>query len=579
VVNGKTATSSSDFIVNASAPAIVSVNPELGEVGTTLELSGANFTAGAKVYIGAIEATDVVVVSTTKITAKVPAGVSSAKVRVVMGDLQAESPHVFYMKPIVTAVSPLVAPKDVTVTLRGNNFVEHETSVKFGAIDVAQEDIYFVSPSEVKVKVPAGLAATPVKISVSVKGQTVESTEPFTVFDVTSFTASAKGGESITITGSGFSTTSSENGVKINDMTATVTDATATTLTVIVPVGASSGYITVSRNGYTITTNTRLHYQFVLRTTTISSGSSFSNPSGVAVDKSGYLYVADQYHHRILKVGAGGNITVFAGSGVPGSANGTGTAAQFNYPTRISFDKDGYLYVADLGNHQIRKVSPAGQVTTLAGEAGKAGAEDGIGTAAHFHSPAGIAVDNANNVYVADAGNHLIRKISPSGEVNTVAGKAGVIGAANGKGTEATFNWPSGIAIDAMGTLYVADEANHMIRKITTTGDVTTLAGAGTPGTNNGSGTAARFNFPQGIVMNNGIGKLYVTDGGNHTIREVSTTGVVSTLAGIAGIPGNTNGEATQATFTFPSGIITDVNGFIYVADKGNNQIRKISLQ
>ncbi|HYH15569.1 MAG TPA: hypothetical protein VD794_10125, partial [Flavisolibacter sp.] len=214
---------------------------------------------------------------------------------------------------------------------------------------------------------------------------------------------------------------------------------------------------------------------------------------------------------------------------------------------------------------------------TLAGAAEVAGSTDGFGTAARFHSPAGLAVDNANNIYVTDAANHLIRKIAPTGEVTTVAGKAGVTGAANGKGTAATFNWPSGIAVDEAGTLYVADEANHMIRKVSPAGDVSTLAGAGVPGAADGTGTAAKFNYPNGLSIK--MGTLYVSDGGNHTVREVSTYGVVTTLAGRAGIPGDNDGLADEARFTFPSGIVTDANGNIYVADKGNNQIRKVMFQ
>lgn len=576
-INGKTATSIADFVVNAAAPSITTVAPEIGEAGTVIEITGTNFIAGAKVYIGDVELINVSIVSKTKITASLPQNVITAKIKLIQAALQAESPQVLYIKPTITAIVPTVAPKEAFITLTGKNFVEGETTVKFGDVTVDNNDVLFVSATELKAKVPVGLTASDVKIYVGIKGQETESAQTFTLLSISSFTPTAKGGETIHLTGSGFSTTPGENIVKINNVIATVTAATSTALSVTVPMGASTGYITVTRSGQTTSTTSFFTYEFALMVTTFAGGDVLRNPSGVAIDKWGNKYVADQYNHTIRKVSASGAITTFAGTGAAGHVNGSATVAKFNYPTGLATDNDGNLYVADLGNHVIRKISPAGQVITLAGEAEVAGSSDGLGNAAHFNSPAGVVVDQANNVYVTDARNQLIRKISPNGEVITIAGKAGIIGLANGTGSAARFNYPAGIVVDGTGTLYVADEGNHQIRKITAGGVVTTYAGTGAKGLKNGNRTDALFNFPNGLAMY--MGTLYVTDAGNQLIRAISASGAVSTLAGTAGVPGSANGVPEAAYFNNPSGIIVDAIGRIFVADKSNHAIRMLSMQ
>jgi len=576
-INGKTATSNADFVVNATAPSITSVAPEIGEAGTAIEITGTNFSAEAKVYIGDLELFNVAIASKTKITATLPQGVLTAKIKVVQAALQAESPQLVYIKPTITAIAPVVAPKEAFITLTGKNFVEGETTVKFGDVTVDKNDILFVSATELKLKVPLGLTASSAKIFVSIKGQETESVQSFTLLNISSFTPTAKGGETIHLTGSGFSTTPGENIVKINNVTATVTAATSTSLSVTVPMGTSTGYITVSRGGQTTSTTSFFTYEFTLMVTTFAGGDVLRNPSGVAIDKWGNMYVADQYNHTIRKISASGAITTFAGTGVAGHVNGNATVARFNYPTGLATDNDGNLYVADLGNHVIRKISPTGQVITLAGEAEVAGSSDGIGSAAHFHSPAGVVVDQANNVYVTDARNQLIRKILPNGEVITIAGKAGIIGLVNGTGSAARFNYPAGIVVDGTGTLYVADEGNHQIRKITAGGVVTTYAGTGAIGLKNGNRTDALFNFPNGLAMH--MGTLYVTDAGNQLIRAISASGSVTTLAGTAGVPGSANGLPEAAYFNNPSGIIVNANGQIFVVDRSNHAVRMLSMQ
>jgi gliding motility-associated-like protein len=300
---------------------------------------------------------------------------------------------------------------------------------------------------------------------------------------------------------------------------------------------------------------------------------SFNVPAGVALDILGNLYIADGYNHTIRKITSAGVVTTFAGNGVIGFADGTGTAASFCNPTGVALDVSGNVYVADSGNHRIRKITPLGVVTTIAGN-GTIGNADGAGTATSFNYPFGVAIDASGNLYVADSGNHKIRKISPTGIVTTLAG-SGVIGATDSIGTAASFAVPVGVAIDTSGNLYVAELNNQIIRKISSVGLVTTLAGSGLPGSNDATGTAASFDLPYGVAVDT-LGNVYVVDGRNNKIRKITPTGVVTTLAG-SGAIGTVDGTGTTASFRYPEGLATDTSGHIYVSDSYNNKIRKIT--
>lgn len=266
----------------------------------------------------------------------------------------------------------------------------------------------------------------------------------------------------------------------------------------------------------------------------------FSSPQGsIATDIAGNIYFADTYNHTIRKITPAGVVSTLAGTGDPngngGSADGTGTSASFSQPYAVATDSAANVYVADYGNHTIRKITPLGVVTTLAGTAGTSGVDDGIGAAARFDRPQGIATDASGNVYVADYGNHTIRKITPAGLVSTLAGTAGTTGTTDGNGAAALFNTPYGIATDSVGNVYVADARNNTIRKITPAGVVTTLAGtAGAAGTADGTGAAARFDSPIAIVVDS-LGIIYVGDG-SRTIRKITPAGVVTTIVGVPGI-------------------------------------------
>jgi len=272
-------------------------------------------------------------------------------------------------------------------------------------------------------------------------------------------------------------------------------------------------------------------------------------------------------------------VVTFAGqAGTSGHSDGTGSAAQFNMLADIAVDSSSNAYVADTGNDTVRMITPAGVVTTLAGQAGVSGSSDGSGSAL-FNHPAGIAVDGGGNAYIADTNNNTIRKlVIASGAVTTLAGQAGVSGSANGTGTAATFNGPSGITVDTTGNIYVSDTLNHTIREVTAAGVVTTIAGtAGMSGFTDATGSAAQFHGPQGLALD-ASGDLFVADTNNNAIRKlVLATGAVTTVAGQSGVAGSTDGANSQAQFHYPTSVAVDLFGDLYVVDTDNHTLRKIA--
>lgn len=295
----------------------------------------------------------------------------------------------------------------------------------------------------------------------------------------------------------------------------------------------------------------------------------FNTPGNVAVDSAGNVYVADTNNNRIRKITPGGVVTTLAGSS-SGYVDGTGAGAKLKKPSGLAVDSAGNVYVADTGNNMIRKITPGGVVTTVAGST-TAGYANGTGTNARFNYVCDVAVDSAGIMYVTDMGNNRIRKVTPGGVVSTVAG-SGVQGANDGTGTSAQFGNPCGITIGTDGTLYVTD-SNNLVRKITSGSVVTTLAGS-TLGFANGAGTSARFYGPSGIAVDS-AGTVYVADIGNKRIRKITPDGVVSTLAG-SGASGFADGTGAGAIFYNPTGVAVDSSGVVYVADTYNHRIRKI---
>jgi len=302
----------------------------------------------------------------------------------------------------------------------------------------------------------------------------------------------------------------------------------------------------------------------------------FSIPQGLAVDSARNVYVADSLNHAIRKITPSGVVTTVAGiAGQRGSADGAVGVATFNQPASVAVDSANNLYVADQGSSTIRKISPSGIVTTLAGSATQPGAKDGRGEAAQFNQPTGVTVDGAGNVYVADRANCTIRKITADGLVTTLAGQAGVNGSSDGLGNGAQFAQPQSVAVDAAGNIFVADSANHTIRKISPAGEVKTLAGhAGVSGTSDGLGVAALFTSPRGIVADE-AGNVYVADTKNNTLRKISASGEVTTIGGTVVSAGSADGAGNHATFNQPTGVAINAWGDLYVADTGNNTIRE----
>ena len=304
----------------------------------------------------------------------------------------------------------------------------------------------------------------------------------------------------------------------------------------------------------------------------------FKSPSGLTRSSTGVLYVTDPSDNVVRKITATGVVSTLAGSaGSSGSADGTGSAARFSSPYGASTDSSGNVYVSDYGNSTIRKVTSTGVVTTLAGEPSHDGSVDGTGTAARFAYPNSVAVDASGNVFVADTDNHTIRMITSAGVATTLAGSPGQNGSADGTGSAARFDTPTSVAVDAGGNVYVADSNNATVRKVTLAGVVTTMAGSpGSSGTADGTGSAARFSNPYGVAVD-ASGTVYVADQGNNTLRKVTAAGVVTTLAGSAGLSGSADGTGAAARFSTPSGVAVDGGGSVYVADSGNSTLRKVT--
>jgi sugar lactone lactonase YvrE len=304
---------------------------------------------------------------------------------------------------------------------------------------------------------------------------------------------------------------------------------------------------------------------------------------GVAVDQSGNLYIADAENVRVRKISSGGVITTIAGDGLfsYGGDSGQAVSAQLGTPHGTAVDSSGNLYLADTANNRVRKVSPSGIITTVAGTGALGHSGDGgAATSATLSGPQGVAIDNAGNLYIADTGNDAIRKVSASGVISTIAGANGNSNTGDGgPATSAALSGPTAVLPDGLGNLYIADSGSAKIRVISSSGVISTFAGSVLRGYagDGGPATSAFLNNPTGMALDS-VGNLYIADSGNSAIREVTTNGNISTIAGngSAGYSGD-GGPATSAEFNFLSGVAVDGAGNIYVTDTLNHRVRKIS--
>lgn len=394
----------------------------------------------------------------------------------------------------------------------------------------------------------------------------------------------------VTISGTGFDPTTAGNEVTVNGKVAEVISATATELQINVPARAGKGEVAVTTNAETAT-GPVFNFEYTVDVTTIGgqagvSGningdatvSRFNLPSEIKIDPNGNIYVSDRGNHAIKRVTPGGVTSVYAGfSGSMGATDGDITIATFNGPNGIAFDNAGSMYLADLGNSKIRKITSgitAASVVSVFSGTGVLGFVNGLSTVSQYNVPEDCAVDAAQNVYVSEFGNHTIRKLNSSGESTTLAGD-GTPGFVNGTGTAAKFNNPIGIAFNLTGDLIVADYGNHVIRKVTVAGVVTTIAGGSTSGFVDGPTSSALFFRPRDIAIDD-EGNIYICDSANNAIRLLTHNGNVVTLAG-DGTAGTTNGSGASARFTVPLGIDVDETGNVYVVEQ-NHQVRKLSV-
>lgn len=380
----------------------------------------------------------------------------------------------------------------------------------------------------------------------------------------------------VTIIGSGFSTVSSENAVTINGKVCPVINSTTTQLTIAIPPSAGSGKINLTV-GNESTESGNFEFTVTTTVTTIAgttagfadgqgSNAKFNDARGITIDATGNLYVADTGNHKIRKISPTGLVTTIAGS-TSGFENGQSILAKFNEPNDVAIDTDGNLYVTDRVNHRVRKISSTGLVSSFAGQS--AGFEDEFGFQAKFDNPTGITIDNLGNLFVTDAGNYKVRKITPERIVSTIAGST--IGSIDGLGSLAKFGTVKGIVNDPAGNLFIVDSFNNKVRKCSQLGLVTTIAG-GITGFADGQGSSAKFEYTFDIIIDIN-GNLYIPDG--HRIRKISPTGLVSTIAG-TGVFGFVDGNASTAQFNAPLGITIDAQGNLYIAD--NSRIRKITF-
>lgn len=408
-----------------------------------------------------------------------------------------------------------------------------------------------------------------------------------------------KSGSEVLLTGTNFSQNPAGNKVTFNGVSAQVMDASSSVMTVIVPERARSGQVEVVVNGSSTTGPAFTYIPTIEVSTYAGTGdlgftdgraenARFIDPVGLELSDDGTLYVADYGNHSIRAISPGGEVVTLAGNGIPGMRDEIGRDARFNNPIDLEVDNEGTVYVSDFRNHRIRKISPTGNVTTLSGN--DAGNRDGDPESALFYYPAGMVLHNENTLYVSDSGNNSIRAFYLDDRVETIAGD-GTYGFVNGYASEARFRFPFGLDTGRDENLIVSDHSNHRIRHVSSEQFVSNLAGNGNCGFADGPGEEARLHSPYDVAVDD-QGVIYVADYQNHSIRMVTLSGHILTLAGAKndhvqcmsdegeGEAGFVDGDETEARFNHPIGLAVNGEGTVlYVADHHNQVIRKITMK
>lgn len=364
----------------------------------------------------------------------------------------------------------------------------------------------------------------------------------------------------VTITGTGFNPVSTSNNVFFNGRAASVISATSTIITAKVPVGAGTGNISVQSNGNSVTGQQFVYELSIVATVIAGSGfvgsangvgtnASFALPTGLTIDASGNIYIADLAAATIRKVTTQGVVTTLAGKYlVYGNVDGTGSNALFDYVNDVATDVAGNVYAADFDNSNVRKITPDGVVTTY------------LTNATGVIQPTGIAVDAQGFIYLSSPSVVAVRKISPTGII-TELGVAG------------SFRDLYDVALDNSGNMYVCDRGTHQISRISPSGTVTLIAGVrNVSGFNNGPGTTATFYNPSSIVVDNN-GNIYIADVKNNAIRKINAAGIVSTYLA------NVSSYTVDANFFGPYGVAVDMNGVVFVTNTSENKLLKITEQ
>lgn len=525
-------------------PQVTSLNPQVLPVtgNAQIVLTGTGFTDASAVKFGSTDATSFVVDSDTQITATAPAmAVGNVNITVTTPggtSATANANQATYVNvPTLTQLNPNSGSISDSITLTGTDFnaAHGNNTVNFGSTPATPSA---GSNTSLTVNVPTGISGI-VQVTVVSNQQTSNALNFSVVPKVTSLgtnTGGSSGGTPVVLTGSGFT---GATAVKFG-----TTDATS--------------FVVNSNTQITATSPAGNPGIVNIRVTT---------PGGTSSSAAGNRFTYQP------------SSSALAGSGTGGFADGSGSNAQFSFPWGITRDTNNHLFVSDFFNNSVRQITPAGVVSTFAGSLTQlTGSTNATGSAARFNGPRFIASDPSNNLYVTDINNAQVRKITSAGVVSLLAGS--VPGDIDATGSNARFSSSlQGIALDQNQNVYVMDSSNIKVKKITPAGVVTTVAGNGNAGADNGPGANATFSNSTADLAIDSNNNIYVADSGNHCIRKIDgTTQVVSTVAGLCGSGGNTDGIGSAARFDLPSGLAFDADGNLWVSDLGSSRIRKIIL-